>query len=113
MTQTEQNYAQIQRGLLVFACEKFDHYIFGRSNVVVQLDQKPLETIVKKTIHNSPKCLQCFLLCLQNCDIHVEYKKGATKFLADPCQAYLENKPVGPIQDSDISLPEKDFFLFS
>ena len=45
MTPTEQNYAQIEKELLaiVFACEKFDQYIFGRSDVVVQSDHKPLE----------------------------------------------------------------------
>ena len=50
MTQTEQNYAQIEKELLaiVYACEKFDQYIFGRSNVIVQSDHKPLETIFKK-----------------------------------------------------------------
>ena len=46
MTPTEQNYAQIEKELLaiVFACEKFDQYIFGRSDVVVQSDHNPLET---------------------------------------------------------------------
>jgi len=50
MTQTEQNYAQIEKELLaiVYACEKFDQYIFGRSNVIVQSDHKPLETIFRK-----------------------------------------------------------------
>ena len=59
MTQTEQNYAQIEKELLakVFACEKFDQYIFG-SDVVIESDHKPLETIFKKPIHSSPKRLQ-------------------------------------------------------
>ena len=53
MSETEQNYAQIGKELLakVFACEKFDQYIFGRSDVIVQPDQRPLETIFKKPIH--------------------------------------------------------------
>nr|XP_058968946.1 uncharacterized protein LOC131795390 [Pocillopora verrucosa] len=59
MTPTEQNYAQIEKELLaiVLACEKFDQYIFGRSDVVVQSDHNPLETIFKKPIHSSPKRL--------------------------------------------------------
>ena len=79
MTPTEQNYAQIEKELLaiVFACEKFDQYIFGRSDVVVQSDHKPLETIFKKPIHSSPKRLQRIRLRLQNYDIQVEYKKGS------------------------------------
>ena len=40
MSQIEQNYAQIEKELLaiVFACEKFDQYFFGRSDVVVESD---------------------------------------------------------------------------
>ena len=39
MTQTEKNYALIEKELpvlaIVYAREKFDQYIFGRSNVIV------------------------------------------------------------------------------
>jgi len=40
-------YAQIEKELLaiVFACTKFDMYIFGRSNVLVETDHKPLEIL--------------------------------------------------------------------
>ena len=74
MSQTEQSYAQIERELLtiVFACEKFDQYIFGRSDVIVQSDHRPLETIFKKPIHNSQKRLQRMRLRLQHYDIHVQ-----------------------------------------
>ena len=97
MTQTEQNYAQIEKELLaiVYACEKFGQYIFGRSNVIVQSDHKPLETIFRKPIHTSPKRLQRMRLRLQNFDIQVQYKKGETMFLADTLSlAYLENQLV-------------------
>ena len=78
MTQTEQNYAQIEKELLavVFACEKFNHYIYARKNVAVESDHKPLETIFKKPIHSSPKRLQRMRLRLQNYDLKVEYKRG-------------------------------------
>ena len=101
MSQTEQNYAQIEKEVLaiVFACEKFDQYIFGRSDVIVQSDHRPLETIFKKPIHNSPKRLQRMRLHLQHYDIHVEYKRGTTMFLADTLsRAYLENELVRPTQ---------------
>ena len=44
LTQTETRYAQIEKELLaiVFACEKFDEYIFGRDVVHVETDHKPL-----------------------------------------------------------------------
>ena len=97
MTQTEQNYAQIEKELLaiVYACENFDQYIFGRSNVIVQSDHKPLETIFKKPIHSSPKRPQCMRLHLQNYDIQVEYKKGETMFSAEkPLSNYSSEKTV-------------------
>lgn len=113
MTQTEQNYAQIEKELLaiVYACEKFDQYIFGRSNVIVQSDHKPLETIFRKPIHSSPKRLQRMRLCLQNYDIQVEYKKGETMFLADTLsRTYLENEC--QTQDSDIRSTREQLFAF-
>ena len=105
MSQTEQNYAQIEKELLatVFACEKFDQYIFGRSGVIVQSDHRLLQTIFKKPIHSSPKRLQRMRLRLQHYGIHVEYKGGTTMFLADTLsRAYLENELVRPIPHSDI-----------
>ena len=115
MTQTAQKYAQIEKELLamVFACKKFYQYVFGRINVIVQSDHKPLETIFKKPIHSSPKRLQRMRLRLQNYGIQVEYKNGATMFLADPlCRAYLEGEPVGPIQDSDVRSTKERLFAF-
>ena len=115
MTQMEQNYAQIEKELLaiVYACEKFDQYIFGRSNVIVQSDHKPLETIFKKPIHSSPKRLQRMRLRLQNYDIQVVYKKGETMFLADTLsRAYLEKEPVSQTQDSDIRSVRERLFAF-
>ena len=105
MSQTEQNYAQIEKELLaiVFACENFDQYIFGRSNVVVESDHRPLETIFKKPILSSPKRLQRMRLCSQNYDIQAEYKRGTTMFLANTLShAYLENEPEKPTPQNDI-----------
>ena len=115
MSQTEQNYAQIEKELLaiVFACEKFDQYIFGRSDVVVESDHRPLETIFKKPILNSPKRLQRMRLRLQNYNIQVEYKRGTTMFLADTLsRAYLENEPEEPTPQNDIrTIKERVFAL--
>lgn len=51
LTASEKKWAQIEKELLaiVFACEKFHHFIYGRS-VIVQSDHKPLETLVKKRV---------------------------------------------------------------
>ncbi|PFX31634.1 Retrovirus-related Pol polyprotein from transposon 17.6 [Stylophora pistillata] len=67
LTPTEENYAQIERELLaiVFACEKFDAYIYGRDSVRVQTDHKPLESIFQEELCVAPKRLQRMLLRLQ------------------------------------------------
>ena len=114
MTPTEQNYAQIEKELLaiVFACEKFDQYIFGRSDVVVQSDHKLLETIFKKPIHSSPKRLQQMQLRLQNYDIQVEYKKDTTMFLADTLSGgYLEGEQL-TVPNSDVHSIKEQLFAF-
>ena len=48
MTDTETRYAQIEKELLaiVFSCQKFDHFTFGRT-VHAQSHHKPLESILK------------------------------------------------------------------
>lgn len=63
----ECNYAQIEKELLaiVFACQKFHQYIYGVLTKV-QTDHKPLESIVKKSLHKVSPRLQRMLLKLQN-----------------------------------------------
>ena len=60
LTPTEETYAQIEKELLaiVFACEKFDAYIYGRDSVRVQTDHKPLESIFRQELCVAPKGLQ-------------------------------------------------------
>ena len=118
MSQTEHNYAQIEKELLaiVFACEKFDQYIFGRSDatVVVESDHRPLETIFEKPKLNSPKRLQRMPLRLQNYDIQVEYKRRTAMFLADTLsRAYLENEPEKLTPQNDIRSMKKRVFALA
>ena len=44
LTPTQTNYAQIEKELLavLFACRKFDDYIYGKSPVIVETDHQPL-----------------------------------------------------------------------
>ena len=85
LTSTERNYAQIEKEALslVFAAERFEHYILGKSNVVMFTDHKPLETIFKKPILQCPKRLQRMRLRLQKFDVSVQYKPGPTMFISD------------------------------
>ena len=73
LTSAEINYAQIEKELLaiVFACEKFDQYVYGRDKVHVQSDHKPLEVIFKRPLVTAPKRLQRMLLRLQRYSLDI------------------------------------------
>ena len=60
LTPTEVQYAQIEKELLamVFACTRFDSYIYGREQVNVETDHKPLESIALKPLNSAPTLLQ-------------------------------------------------------
>ena len=83
LTPTETRYAQIEKELLaiVFACEKFEAYIYGRERVHVETDHQPLETIAVKPLNSAPQRLQRMLLRLQKYNLKVKYKKGDKCFL--------------------------------
>ena len=51
LTQTESQCTQIEKELLaiVFACERFTDYIYGRASVNIETDHKPLEIIFPET----------------------------------------------------------------
>jgi len=85
LTPTEQRYAQIEKECLakVYACQKFNHYILGRNVMTIHSDQKPLETIFKKTFITAPKRLQRMLLQLQKYNLLVIYKPGKRMYIAD------------------------------
>ena len=92
LTNAECNYAQIEKELLavVFAADKFEQYIYGRS-ATVESDHKPLEAIWKKPIQTAPKRLQRMLLRLQKYDLSIGYKRGEFMYIADTLsRAYLK-----------------------
>ena len=77
MTETEVNYAQIEKELLaiLFGVERFEQCVYGR-RVEIETDHKPLESIFKKSLLSAPKRLQRMMLRLQKFDLLVSYKKG-------------------------------------
>ena len=85
LSAAEKHYAQIEKECLaiVFACERFEHYIYGRSQVTVHTDHKPLETIYGKPLLNAPKRLQRMLLRLQKYSLCLQYTKGTAMYIAD------------------------------
>ncbi len=76
---------QIEKELLaiVFACDRFEAYIYGRKLVHVETDHQPLEMIVKKPLNSALKRLQCILLQLQKYSLSVRYKRRQHMYLAD------------------------------
>ena len=100
LTPTETQYAQIEKELLaiVYACNHFEAYIYGRKLVHVETDHQPLETIVQKPLHTAPKHLQRMLLQLQKFSLQLKYKKGQHMYLADTLsRAYLSDVHVGEV----------------
>lgn len=59
LTDTETRYATIKKEVLavVFVLEKWHQYTFGHQ-VPIYLYHKPLESITKKPLDRTPKCLQ-------------------------------------------------------
>ena len=98
LTAAETRYAQIEKELLaiVFACDRFDAYIYGRDVVHVESDHQPLEMIMRKPLHDAPKRLQRMLLQLQKYTLNVQYKKGSLMYLADT----LSRAPVAGVSNS-------------
>lgn len=85
LTRTEQNYAQIEKECLsiVFACQRFHHYLYGRETITAETDHKPLVTIFKKSLLSAPKRLQGMMLQLQNYNLNVTYKPGPEMYISD------------------------------
>lgn len=85
LTKTEQAYAQIEKELLacVFACEKFYTYIYGRTDVTIETDHKPLVNIINKPLCNAPARLQRMLMRLQPYSFTLIYKPGKYLYIAD------------------------------
>ena len=93
LTATECKYAQIEKELLavVFACSKFNDFVYGQ-NFQVESDHQPLISIIKKPIHSAPTRLQKMLMRLQKYNFELIYRKGKDLILADALsRAHLDN----------------------
>ena len=84
LTETKQSYSNIERELLsvVFALERFHHYVYGYT-ATVQTDHKPLVSVWKKSIVCNSPHLQRLLPRLSQYDVNIEYLKGKDNVVAD------------------------------
>ena len=110
LTSAETNYAHTEKELLaiVFACEKFDQYVYGRDKVHVHSGHKPLEVIFKRPLVSAPKRLQRMLLRLQRYSLEVTYVRGSDMYIADTLsRAYITgNASVHAVTFADIDMTE-------
>ena len=85
MSPTEQCYSQIEKECLAICnCfQKFDQWLYGKSDIVVHTDHQPPETIMKKPLNKAPARLQRMLMKLQRYRFDLTYKRGTTLHLAD------------------------------
>lgn len=93
LTQTQINYAQIEKELLAvwFALSKFHDFVYGRE-VTVETDHKPLLGVVTKPLHKCPARLQRILIQLQKYQFNLKYKRGKDLVIADTLsRSYLGN----------------------
>jgi len=76
LTEVEKRYHPMELECLavLFACSKFDQYIYGNKEVRIFSDHQPLESIFKKDMDKSPLRLQKMLLTLQRYGLDLEYK---------------------------------------
>jgi len=102
LTPAETRYANIERELLavVYGCEKFHSYLYGRS-FVVKTDHRPLEQIHKKNLMQAPPRLQRMLLRLQPYDCVIKYLPGKEMVTAD---ALSRLSPLDEYEVSDMNV---------
>ena len=99
LTAAQQNYIAIELEALAvsWAVQKFHHYLC-RTSFTLQTDQKPLQTILSKSLVEATPWMQRLLLPTIPYDMTVEYIKGETNFIAD-CLSRA------PIAEDTIKLP--------
>ena len=84
LTETEQRYSNIERELsaIVFALERLNHYMFGRT-ITVQSDHQSLQSIWKKSVVSASPRLQRLLLRLAHYDLNIEFLREKENVVAD------------------------------
>ena len=111
LNSTEQNYAVIEKEMLgiVVAVRHFYQYLYGKTDVTVNTDHQPLQTIFKKPIHSIPKRLQKMMLKVQDYHLKVEYRKGKLMHLADTLSRAPVDRKTGMNTDDAVYAIENTF----
>ena len=112
LSKSKNNYRQIEKELLAIAlgCEKFHDYIYGRSDITVKTDHKPLEALYKKPIGSAPLRIQRMMLKIQKYLFHIIWQKGKDLIIADTLsrapQPFTEPNNVEDLPISNVCIAE-------
>ena len=86
LSAAETRYAKIEKDLLeiVIACERFHPYVYCCDMIRVEIDYKPLQSIIlKPLIYSASKWHERMRLRLQKYSLNVAYKKGKEMYMAN------------------------------
>ena len=84
-TNTEKRYSQIEKECWAIcnAFNNFDQWLYGKADVEVNTDHKPLEIIFKKPLNKAPARFQRMMMLLQRYQFKVIYQKGTSLYIPD------------------------------
>ena len=85
----------------VFVVERFHTYIYGQS-FTIESDHKPLESISRNNLADTPVQLQCMMLCLQGCNFTIHYCPGKEMVIPDILSQFSPHP--GPDLPLDIAI---------
>ena len=85
----------------VFGAERFHTYVYGWS-FTIKSDHKPLESISRKNLSDTPAWLQCIMLCLQGYYFTIRYCQGKEMVIPDTLSRFSPQP--GPDLPLDIAI---------
>ena len=112
LTRVERDsYAQIEREMaaIVFAVTRFHTYIYGKQDVTIATDHRPLVSIHKKSLTSAPRRLQRMLLQLQKYTFQLVYIPGTQLVVADTLsRACLPDQTAEPADEEIAALTDAE-----
>ena len=78
LSEAEKGYVAMEKETLaiVASCLRWDHMLYGRRDITVETDRKPLIRIFEKPLEQCPKRLQRMRLTLQRFNLTLRYIPG-------------------------------------
>ena len=86
---------------VVFGVERFHTYVYGQS-FTIESDHKPLQSISRKNLADTPAWLQCMMLCLQGYDFTICYHPDKEMVIPDMVSQFSPHP--GPDLPLDITI---------